>query len=52
MADWYLVIDLESVPGSLKQRVVIPVYKGSGKDPVLVESYGEIVNHDGNFVDN
>ena len=33
------VIDLESVPDSLKRGVVVPVYKGSGKDPLLVESY-------------
>ena len=33
------VINLELVPDSLKQGVVVPVYKGSGKDPLLVESY-------------
>ena len=33
------VIDLESVPDSLKRGVVVPVYKGSGKDPLQVESY-------------
>ena len=31
------VIDLELVPDSLKRGVVVPVYKGSGKDPLLVE---------------
>ena len=42
MADWYLecsYIDLESVPDSLKRGVVVLVYKGSGKDPLQVESY-------------
>ena len=34
-----VVIDLESVQDSLKRGVVVPVYKGSGKDPQLVESY-------------
>ena len=33
------VIDLELVPDSLKWGVVIPVYKRSGKYPLLVESY-------------
>ena len=33
------VIDLESVLDSLKQGVVILVYKGSGKDPLQVKSY-------------
>ena len=33
------VIDLESVADSLKQGVVVPAYKGSGKDPLLVDSY-------------
>ena len=37
------VIDLELVPDSLKQGVVVPVYKGSGKDPLLVESYRGLV---------
>ena len=35
-----VVIDLDSVPDSLKvSGVFFPVYKGRGKDPLLVESY-------------
>ena len=29
-------IDLEAVPDCLKCGVVVPVYKGGGKDPLLV----------------
>ena len=36
------VIDLESVRDSLKWGVVILIYKESGKDPLLVESYRDV----------
>ena len=35
----HAVIDLESVPDCLKCGVVIPVYKGTGKCPLRVDSY-------------
>ena len=33
------IIDLEHVPDSLKMGIVIPVYKGGGKDPLDTNSY-------------
>ena len=33
------VIELESVPDSLKLEIVTPIYKGSGKDPLDTNSY-------------
>ena len=33
------VVELEVVPDTLKRGVVVPVYKGSGKDPLRVDSY-------------
>ncbi len=33
------VVELEVVPDILKRGVVVPVYKGSGKDPLQVDSY-------------
>ena len=32
-------VKLESVPTVLKRGVVVPVYKGGGKDPMKVDSY-------------
>lgn len=31
------VFDLEAVPDVLKTGIVIPLYKGSGRDPLQVE---------------
>ena len=33
------IIELESIPQSLKLGIVIPLYKGSGKDPLDTSSY-------------
>ena len=33
------LIDLEMIPDFLKQDAVVPVYKGGGKDPLLMDSY-------------
>ena len=33
------LVELEVIPDVLKRGVVVPVYKGSGKDPLLVDSY-------------
>ena len=33
------VVELEAVPDILKRGVVVPVYKGGGKDPLRVDSY-------------
>ena len=33
------IVELEVIPDVLKRGVVVPVYKGSGKDPLLVDSY-------------
>ena len=33
------LIELEMIPGFLKKGVVVPVYKGGGKDPLLMNSY-------------
>jgi len=33
------VVELEAVPDILKRGVVVPVYKGGGKDPLRVNSY-------------
>ena len=33
------VIELEVVPDVLKRGVVVPVYKGGGKDPLKADSY-------------
>ncbi len=33
------ILLLEEVPASMKEGLVIPVYKGQGKDPLLVNSY-------------
>ena len=33
------IVELESVPAVLKRGVVVPVYKGGGKDPMKVDSY-------------
>ncbi len=33
------VVELEVVPGAMKSGVVVPVYKGGGKDPLKVDSY-------------
>ena len=32
-------IDLEAIPGSFKSGLAVPVYKGSGKDPLKTDSY-------------
>ena len=34
------IVDSEMVPGVLKLGVVVPVYKGSGKDPMSVFGIG------------
>ena len=33
------VVELEEIPDILKMGVVVPVYKGGGKDPMKVDSY-------------
>ena len=33
------IIDLEAIPDSFKSGLVVPVYKGSGKDPLKTDSY-------------
>ena len=33
------VVELESMPNSLKQGIVTPIYKGGGKDPLDTNSY-------------
>ena len=33
------VVELEVIPDSLKSGLVIPIYKGSGKDPLCLDSY-------------
>ena len=33
------VMDLEAIPSILKRGVVMPVYKGGGKNPLWVSSY-------------
>ena len=36
------IIDLEIIPDSFKSGLVVPVYKGSGKDPLRADSYSGI----------
>ena len=38
-----VVIELEAVLEVLKRGVVVPVYKGGGKDPMNVDSYKGII---------
>ena len=33
------IIDLEAIPDYFKSGLVVPVYKGSGKDPLKTDSY-------------
>ena len=33
------IVELEVIPDVLKRGVVVPIYKGSGKDPLRVDSY-------------
>ena len=33
------IVELEEVPSTLKSGIIIPVYKGSGRDPVKTDSY-------------
>ena len=33
------VVEMEVIPGVLKRGVIVPVYKGGGKDPLKVDSY-------------
>jgi len=33
------VVELEAVPDVLKRGLIVPVYKGSGKDPLRMDSY-------------
>ena len=33
------VVELEVIPDALKSVVMVPVYKGGGKDPLKVDSY-------------
>ena len=33
------IVDLEVLPDTLKSGIVVPIYKGSGKDPLLVNNY-------------
>ena len=34
-----VVVDMEVVPSTLKSGIVVLVYKGGGKNPVLADSY-------------
>ena len=36
------MVDLKVVPSVLKSGVIVPVYKGGGKDPMDVHSYREV----------
>ena len=47
LANWLMKIfnaitTLETLPNSLKSSIIVPVYKGSGRDPLLPGSYGGI----------
>ena len=33
------IVSLEEIPSSFKEGIVIPIYKGKGKDPLLTSSY-------------
>ena len=33
------IVEFESVPSVLKRGVVVPVYKGGGKDPLKIDNY-------------
>ena len=33
------IIHLEEIPTCMKEGVIVPVYKGKGKDPLMPESY-------------
>ena len=44
LRDWILqvcnaIVEVESIPSSLKTGIIIPVYKGCGKDPLDTNSY-------------
>ena len=39
------IIELESIPRSLKLGIVTPLYKGGGKDPLDTKSYHGITSH-------
>ena len=39
MADENLIVTLEVLPDSLKSGVIIPVYKGRGRDPLFPGNY-------------
>ena len=39
------IIELEQIPTALKTGITIPVYKGSGKDPLDVNSYQGITQN-------
>ena len=33
------ILHFEQLPACLKEGIVVPIYKGRGKDPLLVSSY-------------
>ena len=33
------IVELESIPDVLKPGILVPVYMGSGKDPLMMDSY-------------
>ena len=33
------IIQLERIPSSLKDTIIVPIYKGKGKDPLLAKNY-------------
>ncbi len=33
------IVELEVVPSTLKSGIIIPLYKGNGRDPVMKDSY-------------
>ena len=44
LANWLMkifnkIVTLEEIPESLKSGIIVPVYKGNGKDPLLPGSY-------------
>ena len=34
-----VILELEDIPSSFKEGIILPIYKGKGKDPLLQSSY-------------
>ena len=39
MKTWLSILHFEQLPVCLKEGIVVPIYKGRGKDPLLISSY-------------